>query len=75
MAGDLVLDAVLSGLGLGLFFSDIAEPLIEQGKLVSVLQDWCQPFSGYHLYYPNRRMSPAFEVVVDALRYSKARNT
>jgi DNA-binding transcriptional LysR family regulator len=35
------------------------------------LEDWCDPFSGYHLYYPSRRQaSPAFALVVDALRYS-----
>ena len=69
--GELAMDAALSGLGLGLFFSDIVEPLIAEGKLIPVLTEWCQPFSGYHLYYPNRRMSPAFDLVVDALRYSE----
>jgi len=35
-----------------------------------VLEDWTPPFSGYHLYYPSRRQaSPAFSLVVDALRY------
>ncbi|HEY2105028.1 MAG TPA: hypothetical protein VGH29_04550, partial [Candidatus Binataceae bacterium] len=38
-----------------------------------VLASWCQPFSGYHLYYPSRRQpSPAFALLVDALRYRKA---
>jgi len=38
--------------------------------LVLVLEDWCQPFAGYHLYYPNRHEhSSAFGVVVDALLY------
>ena len=41
-----------------------------QGRLVRVLSDWCPPFSGYHLYYPSRRQpSPAFALIVDALRY------
>jgi DNA-binding transcriptional LysR family regulator len=40
------------------------------GSLVRVLEDWCQPFAGYHLYYPNRREhSSAFGVVVEALLY------
>lgn len=44
-------------------------PHIEEGRLVRVLQDWCPPFSGYHLYYPSRRQhSPAFSLVVEALR-------
>ena len=44
-------------------------PHIDEGRLVRVLQDWCPPFPGYHLYYPSRRQhSPAFSLVVDALR-------
>ena len=43
-------------------------PHIEDGRLVRVLQDWCPPFSGYHLYYPSRRQpSPAFALVLKAL--------
>jgi len=39
-----------------------------------VLEDWCAPFGGYHLYYPSRRQpSPAFSLVVDALRFSAPR--
>ena len=35
-----------------------------------VLDDWCPPFPGYHLYYPSRRhSSPALALLVDALRY------
>jgi DNA-binding transcriptional LysR family regulator len=37
---------------------------------VRTLEDWTPPFAGYHLYYPSRRQaSPAFSLVVDALRY------
>jgi DNA-binding transcriptional LysR family regulator len=47
-----------------------AAHLIAEGRLVRVLADWCPPFSGYHLYYPSRRQhSPAFAVLVEALRY------
>jgi DNA-binding transcriptional LysR family regulator len=43
-------------------------PYVSSGQLVRVL--WCAPFSGYHLYYPSRRQpSPAFSLIVDALRY------
>jgi DNA-binding transcriptional LysR family regulator len=39
-------------------------------RLIRVLDDWCAPFSGYHLYYPSRRQqTPAFTLLVDALRY------
>ena len=46
------------------------QPYIESGTLVRVLADWCEPFPGYHLYYPSRRQpSAAFTVLVEALRY------
>ena len=41
-----------------------------QGPPQRVLEDWCAPYSGYHLFYPSRRQStPAFALLVDALRY------
>ncbi len=62
-------DAALAGLGIALLPEDELMPHIEAGRLVSVLQDWCPKFTGYHLYYPSRRQpSPAFSLVVDALR-------
>jgi DNA-binding transcriptional LysR family regulator len=62
--------AVLAGLGLAWVPEDLARAHIAKGRLVRVLEAWCQPFPGYHLYYPNRRQfSPALSVLVDALRY------
>jgi DNA-binding transcriptional LysR family regulator len=66
----LRLNAVLSGLGLAYLPEDQVRPHIKAGKLVRVLADWCPAFSGYHLYYPSRRQpTPAFTLLVDALRY------
>jgi DNA-binding transcriptional LysR family regulator len=49
---------------------DVAQPHVAAGRLKRVLEDWCPPFPGYHLYYPSRRhSSPAFALLVDALRY------
>jgi DNA-binding transcriptional LysR family regulator len=65
----LRLNAVLAGLGLAYVPEDLVEANLADGRLVRVLEDWCPPFPGYHLYYPSRRhTSPAFAVVVDALR-------
>jgi DNA-binding transcriptional LysR family regulator len=64
------LDAVKRGLGLAYMPEDQVAEQIARGEVVRVLEDWCAPFSGYHLYYPNRRhTSPAFALVVEALRY------
>lgn len=66
-----ILEAALAGFGLAYIPEDIARPYVEDGRLVSVLEDWCPPFPGYHLYYPKRRQqSPAFSKVVEALRFS-----
>jgi DNA-binding transcriptional LysR family regulator len=67
------LDAALAGVGLAYMVEDVVERYVAEGALVRVLEDWCAPFSGYHLYYPSRRQSsPAFKVLVDALRYRDA---
>lgn len=61
--------AALGGMGIAFLPEGELEPHMEQGRLVRVLQEWCPPFPGYHLYYPSRRQhSPAFSLVVDALR-------
>jgi DNA-binding transcriptional LysR family regulator len=62
--------AVLNGLGIAFLIEDVAQPDIDSGDLVRVLADWTPPFPGYHLYYPSRRQqSPAFALLVEALRY------
>jgi DNA-binding transcriptional LysR family regulator len=64
------LSSALAGLGLAYMPEDQALEQIAAGRLVRVLEEWCEPFSGYHLYYPSRRhSSPAFSLLVDALRY------
>ena len=67
-------DAALAGLGISLLPEDELMSHIASGRLVRVLQDWCPKFAGYHLYYPCKRQpSPAFSLVVKALRFSASR--
>jgi len=67
---ELLIDAALGGFGLAMVVEDRVSDLLTSGALVRVLEDWCPPFSGYHLYYPSRRqMTPAFALIVDALRF------
>ncbi|MDO6416298.1 LysR family transcriptional regulator [Sphingomonas sp. BIUV-7] len=62
--------SVLDGLGLAYMPEDQVIDHLDSGRLIRVLDDWCPPFSGYHLYYPSRRhASPAFGVALEALRY------
>jgi len=63
-------DAAIAGLGIALLPEDEVSASMTDGRLMRVLEDWCPPFAGYHLYYPSRRQpSPAFSLVVKALRY------
>ena len=68
----LRLNAVRAGLGLAYLPEDQVREALANGRLIRLLEDWCPPFSGYHLYYPSRRqMTPAFAVLVEALRYRR----
>jgi DNA-binding transcriptional LysR family regulator len=70
-----MLNAALAGFGLAYVPEDVALPHIAKGRLKRVLEDWCPPYSGYHLYYPNRRQStPAFALLIEALRYRVPRS-
>ncbi len=70
----MILNAARDGFGLAILLEDHARDHIAEGRLVRVLEDWCDPFSGYHLYYPSRRQpTPAFSVLVEALRYRGSR--
>lgn len=64
------LEAAVAGLGISFVPEESACPYLDNGALVQVLSEWCPPISGFHLYYPSRRQhSPAFAVILDALRY------
>jgi DNA-binding transcriptional LysR family regulator len=67
-----LLNAALLGHGLAYVPEGMVQTHIDKGRLKRVLADWCQPYSGYHLFYPSRRQSSAaFSLVVDALRYRR----
>jgi DNA-binding transcriptional LysR family regulator len=66
----LIIKAARAGLGLAYVFRDSVKAELADGSLILALSDWTPPFAGYHLYYPSRRQqSPAFALLVEALRY------
>jgi DNA-binding transcriptional LysR family regulator len=70
-----MLNAALAGFGLAYVPEDVAQPHLARGRLRRVLEDWCPPYSGCHLYYPSSRQpTPAFSLLVDALRYRGPRS-
>jgi DNA-binding transcriptional LysR family regulator len=65
-----MLEASLAGVGIAYLPEDLAAPYLAVGRLVRVLEDWCAPYPGYHLYYPSRRQTqPAFALLAEALRH------
>jgi DNA-binding transcriptional LysR family regulator len=65
-----MLDAAMAGFGLAYVPEDSVTAELADGRLIRALADWCPPYPGYHLYYPSRRQpTPAFALLVDALRY------
>lgn len=66
----MMLRAAVAGFGICFVMEDHVQQQLADGTLVRVLEDWCPPFAGYHLYYPSRRQpSAAFSLLVEALRY------
>jgi DNA-binding transcriptional LysR family regulator len=66
---DLVIRAVLDGVGIGTSIEDTLAKLIAKRRLVPILKDWCPSFPGYFLYYPSRRNQPAaLAALIDTLR-------
>ena len=69
---DLVIQAVLGGVGIGTTMEDTIADLIADRRLVQVLRDWCPSFPGYFLYYPSRHNQPAaLSALISALRLSE----
>jgi DNA-binding transcriptional LysR family regulator len=68
---DLVVQAVLNGVGIGTTVEQPISEMIAKGRLVQVLKDWCPTFPGYFLYYPSRRNQPAaLAALINTLRLS-----
>jgi len=67
-----MLQAAQDGMGLAYLPKDMVDASLQDGSLIQVLADWCPPRPAYHLYYPSRRQqSPAFALVLEALRYRR----
>lgn len=66
----MIMAAARAGHGIAFLPDQYAQDDLASGALVRVLEDWCPPFAGYHLYYPSRRQpTPAFALLIERLRY------
>ena len=69
--GDLLVAAALEGFGILYILEDLVAAPIADGRLTRLLEPWCEPFAGYHLYYPARRGRTAFELLKETVRASR----
>jgi len=61
--------AAIDGVGLAFVSDERVAAQLASGELIRVLEDWCQPFPGFFLYYPSRRQQPAaLSALINALR-------
>lgn len=69
---NLLVKSAAQGYGLIYLPELILNAYADKDDFSYVLEDWCINVPGYHLYYPSRRQpSPAFTLLVDALRYKR----
>lgn len=66
--GDLLVAAALEGFGILYVLEDLVAAPIADGRLTRLLEPWCEPFAGYHLYYPDRQGTTSFELFKEMLR-------
>ena len=68
----LMLRLASAGFGIMICFEELVRPYIERGELVTVLEQYCTPFPGFYLYYPQRRHAPPpLRALVDYLRQAR----
>lgn len=65
----LMIRLARAGAGVTFAVADCLRPSVERGELVPVLQEFCPPYPGFHLYYPGRRnLAPKLRALVDHVR-------
>jgi DNA-binding transcriptional LysR family regulator len=66
---EILIRAAMDGIGLAFVSDERVAAELAGGELVRVLEDWCQPFPGFFLYYPSRRQQPpALSALINAIR-------
>jgi DNA-binding transcriptional LysR family regulator len=69
---ELVISAALDGVGLAYMSEEHGAEHLASGALLKVLEDWCQPYPGFFLYYPSRRNQPAaLAALINTLRITE----
>ncbi|MBB4274252.1 DNA-binding transcriptional LysR family regulator [Rhizobium mongolense] len=65
----LMIRTARAGGGITFGMEETFRPLVSSGKLVPPLQEYCPPFAGFFLYFPNRRnLAPKLRALVEHVR-------
>jgi DNA-binding transcriptional LysR family regulator len=65
----MAIAAAVQGVGIAFWAEEMVHPLINEGKLVPLLEEWCGTFPGWFLCYPKQRYTPpSVRAFVDFLR-------
>ena len=68
----LMIKLARNGAGLAIGMAESFQPWLDSGELVTVLEDYCPPFAGFYLYYPNRRnLSPKLRALINHIRRAR----
>jgi DNA-binding transcriptional LysR family regulator len=68
-----LVQAALDGLGVVYMINGYIEELLEQGRLVRLLESWSPPLESFAIYYPDRkRVPPKLRALLDFLRRERA---
>ncbi len=67
---DLLISAAVEGIGVIYMLEEYVQPMIADGRLVSLLDDSVKPSTeGFFLFYPSRRQNPAaLQALIEFLR-------
>jgi DNA-binding transcriptional LysR family regulator len=65
----LMVEAAVAGLGIAYVPESYARAALDEGSLVTVLDDWCPLIGGLQLYFPaNRHMPPVLRAFIDMVK-------
>ncbi|MCC5969999.1 MAG: LysR family transcriptional regulator [Pararhodobacter sp.] len=55
---DLLIEAAVEGCGIAIVTEGTIEHHLQSGQLVPLLEEWSEPYPGWHIYYPKGRLLP-----------------
>jgi len=65
----LMIRVACAGGGITFGMEETFRPYVAAGQLVPLLEDYCPPFAGFFLYFPNRRnLAPKLRALVDHIK-------